>query len=181
MWVLANHIQYHNNDGRFSSANKAWAQDIYIPRPQDRDTQKTDHNTSFLLNSHATLVDYIAGEVQKLYNELGLLDQRHKIDGSTFKDYEGELLILKAEMLNEANRTPENQYFYATHGNGCNPNAIGRSVFGEFLSDGEKAVFDRSAFLGIADESQLPEWVDEKLTDLQTADAPDEGQGMTMS
>ena len=76
---------------------------------------------------------------------------------------------------------PENQLFFATHGNGCTPNASGRTVFGYFLSDGETAAFDRSDFLGIADEEQLPDWAKEKLLKEQTAaDAPDEGSQPVM-
>ena len=40
-------------------------------------------------------------------------------------------------------------------------------MFGEFLYDGEEPHFQRGAFVGIADESKLPEWAFEKLEEIR--------------
>ena len=183
-WVLANHVQHYGNDGRFSPQNNAWAQGFYISRPADwekkRDPHLRDHTTDYLLKSHNTETDALVRRVQKMYADLNLYNINHCETGDIHtKNFAGKLLIVRDTALNEANRTPENQLFFATHGNGCTPNAKGRSVFGHFLSDGEKAAFDRSDFLGVMDEDQMPEWAAAKLHSQQNP-APDETQGMNM-
>ena len=184
-WVLANTIQHHNSDGRISSQNKAWAQSIYIPRPAEwerrNDPQLRDDTLEYLLNNHAGLIDMVTRDALQLYADLNLYNINHCEPGDIHtKDFQGKLLILRDTALKEECRTPDNQLFYATHGNGCKPQAIGRTVFGNFLSDSESAAFDRAAFLGIMDEEQMPEWAEVKLLDLQTSGAPDEAQGQSM-
>ena len=176
-WVLANHIQHYDYDGRISPQNKVWASDIYIPRPEKRELR--EHNTSFLLNSHQILVDYLADKVQQMYAGLNLYDHRHR-DANDNGDYKNKVLILRDTVLKEACRTPENQLFLAESGFGCNPSASGRAVFGRFLIDGEKARFDRGDFVGVVDDKYLPEWAQEKLAELKPADAPDEGSQPVM-
>jgi hypothetical protein len=72
------------------------------------------------------------------------------------KNYKNQLLIIKPEMLSEQYRTPENQYFYATSGFGCEPENVGKKVFGQFLSDGEKTYFRRGIFLELRTEISFP-------------------------
>jgi hypothetical protein len=186
MWVLASHVQHYDYDGRFSSQNKAWAQGFYIPRPADwekkRDPYLRDHTTEYLLNSHNTLADALAGRVQRMYADLNLYDHRHRIEGDVHEqDFTGELLILRDTALNEASRTPENQLFLADVGGfGCTPGSIGRAVMGHFLIDGERANFNRQDFVGIVDDRYLADWAKEKLA-ASTADAPDEAQGPSMT
>jgi len=172
-WVLANHIQHYDYDGRFSSQNKAWAAGIC--------NMSDDYSTDFLLSSHAALVDYLAGQVQKMYAGLNLYDYRHREPGGVYEqDFTDRILILRDTTLKESARTPENQLFLAQTGFGCSPNASGRAVIGEFLIDGEKARFNRSDFVGICDEHYLPEWALEKAAELCPAEAPDESSGQTM-
>jgi hypothetical protein len=184
-WVLANTIQHKCGDTRFSPQSEAWAQSIYIQRPakweRRRDPHLRDDTRDYVLDKAPGLVEMVARDALKLYADLNLFNINHCEPGDIHtKNFEGKLLILRDTALKEAYRTPENQLFYATHGNGCNPNAIGRSVFGHFLVDGESAAFDRSAFLGVIDEDQTPKWAAVKLHDLQTSDAPDEAQGQSM-
>jgi hypothetical protein len=187
MWVLANHVQLYDFDGRFTGQNKAWAQSIYIQRPEkyelQRDPYLRDPGRYFLLYRHNALVDGLVTQVQKMYAALNLYDHRHRVAGEVHQqDFKDRLLILRADVLNEASRTPENQLFLANIGGfGCTPNARGRAVMGHFLIDGERANFDRADFVGIVDEQDLPDWAQKKLQAL-TADAPDEGEveGMKM-
>jgi len=185
-WLLANTIQHYDYDVRFSPQNKAWAQSIYIQRPTDlekqRDPYLQDHNSYLLLRSSQGLVDMVARKALQLYADLNLYNINNCEPGDVHtKNFAGKLLIVRDTALNEASRTPENQLFFATHGNGCTPGAIGRSVFGHFLSDGETAAFDRSDILGIIDEDQIPEWAALKLHEIQNpSDAPDEAQGQSM-
>ena len=177
-WVFANHIQHYDYDGRISPQNKVWASDIYIPRPEKRELR--DHNISFLLNSHNTLVDHLAGKVQQMYANLNLYDHRHRIHESEPSNYRHKILILRADMLKEACRTPENQLFLTQSGFGCDPSASGRAVFGQFLIDGEKARFNRGDFVGICDECYLADWAKEKLQTLIAPEEQGEAQGPVM-
>jgi hypothetical protein len=190
MHVLASHVQHYDYDGRFSSQNKDWAKGFYVPRPSDlekqRDRYLRDHTTDFLLNSHNVLVDGLVGRVQKMYAGLNLYDHRHRVEGDVHEqEFTGKLLILRADVLKDEARTPENQLFLANVGGfGCHPHSRGRAVMGEFLIDGERANFNRQDFVGIADDRYLPDWAKEKLADLQSeqsqADAPDEDAGQMM-
>lgn len=184
-WLLANFIQHYDYDGRISPQNKVWAQSVYIQRPTElerrHDPYLRDHNNDLLLKSSQGLVDMVARNALRLYADLNLYNTNHCEAGDIHtKDFEGKLLVVRDMALNEAHRMPENQLFFATHGNGCNPNAIGRSVFGHFLSDGESGCFQREDILGIMDEDQIPEWAAVKLHDLQSSDLPDETQSPSM-
>lgn len=54
-YVLANTVQFHTWDGRYSQANKDWAKDILIPR--DQTAWDDDRNVAFLLSSHPVLIN----------------------------------------------------------------------------------------------------------------------------
>lgn len=50
-------------------------------------------------------------------------------------------------------------------------------MFGKFLKDDEHTHFYRDEFLGIADESKLPEWATQKLEEIRAG----EDEGMVLS
>lgn len=183
MWVLANHMQHNEYDGRFSADNKIWSDGTYIPRPDKNelrhDPYLNDHSAAYLLYSHPDKVNELTDKVRELYNSLNMLDHRHRDPNDD--DYKGKILILRANWLNENHKSPENQLFLADSGFGCDPAASGRAVFGQFLIDGEKARLERSDFVGVLDDQYLPDWVKEKLQQEQSAaDAPDEGSQPVM-
>ena len=161
MWVIANSIKLREGDGRIHRENREWANSFYIP--------KSDSNYSFSLRSHSCIVDGLAAQVQRMYAELNLFDGRHIQQCDEPQDYTDKLLVLRAEVLKEEYRSPENQLFYATGGFGCSPSASGRKVFGEFLSDGEQTSFDRHDFMGIISPEHIPEWTQERLTQITEA------------
>lgn len=76
------------------------------------------------------------------------------------------MLVVRPHWLKDQYKTPEFQLFYAESGFGCSPNASGRKVFGQFLYDGEQIHLDRGDFIGILKEELLPEWAQEKLTEI---------------
>ncbi|MCM1277247.1 MAG: DUF3849 domain-containing protein [Lachnospiraceae bacterium] len=155
MWVIANTILERKGDGRFSEQNRKWAKSLNISR--DR------HNYEFALNSHSCTVDGLAGDVRKMYAKLGLFSGEHIVKFDEPQDYTGKLLIIRADVLKEEVRTPENQLFFAVGGFGCSPEKSGRKVFGEFLSDGEKTHFYRQDFVGVIADEHIPDWAREKL------------------
>ena len=156
-WVLANTVVENDYDGRYRPDTKTWAKTAYrIPCEQ--------HNSDFELRSHPELINGMVGQYRKyLAEELGLLTGEACLPDAYSQDFSDKLLILRADTLAEEYKKGEFQYFYAKCGNGCRPNAIGRKIFGFFVSDGEKTQFTRSDFLGIADPEQIPDWVNENL------------------
>ena len=116
-----------------------------------------------------------------MYADLNLYDHMHCVQGDNHaQDYTGKLLILRADVLKDSCRTPENQLFLAQSGFGCSPDASGRAIFGQFLIDGEKARFNRVDFVGICDESYLADWAKEKLQTLAAPEEQGETQGPVM-
>ena len=97
-----------------------------------------------------------------------------------------KLLLIKPSALAEEYRKPEYQLFYAVSGFGCDPEKLGRKVYGAFLFDGDQTSFPRSSFLGVMKPELIPEWAQEKIDeitegeDIQTEDTDqtdDEGMG----
>ncbi len=166
-WVLANTIQQKEDDGRFSSANKAWAKQTYIP--------EDDVRWHFCVESHPGLTDMFVNQARRAWQALGLFDRSHCTEE---QNYEGKLLVLKPSVLKDEYKAPDYQLFYAEDGFGCSPNARGRKVFGFFLKDGEQTNYDRADFLGVINEDHLPEWAREKLAEMAE---PNEGENQDMT
>ena len=133
MWVIANTVLERNGDGRFHSKNRDWAKSLHIP--------KENRNYEFALRSHSCIVDGLAGQVQDMYRSLKLFGNEHTIKSDEPQDYKGKLLILRADVLKEECRTPENQLFLAKSGFGCSPDSSGRKVFGQFCRTEKKRSF----------------------------------------
>ena len=107
---------------------------------------------------------------------LPMLDVRQCDQDSDRRDYTGQLLVVKESALAPWAREPENQLWVATHGNGCRPDAIGRSVFAVNLFDGDKASFDRADFYGVADVSKLPGWAQKGFEEYQQQNIEEESE-----
>ncbi len=159
MWVIANTVLERDGDGRFHSKNRDWAKSLHIP--------KENRNYEFALRSHSCMVDGLAGQVQEMYAKLGLFSGKHIVQSDEPQDYKGKLLVIRADVLKEECRTPENQLFLASSGFGCSPTSSGRKVYGQFLSDGEKTQFYRSDFVGVISDKHIPDWAKEKMEQIQ--------------
>ena len=157
-WVIANTILQRKGDGRFHRENIDWARNFNIPN--------SSRNSEFALNSHSCIVDGLAGQVQKMYEKLNLFSVKHIVQSDEPQEYTGKLLIIRDTALKEEFRTPENQLFLAESGFGCSPDKIGRKVFGQFLSDGERTHFYREDFLGEISDEFVPDWARERLSEL---------------
>ena len=64
-YVLANTVQFHTWDGRYSQQNKDWAEGILIPK--DQTSWDDDRNVAFLLSSHPVLVNGFLDIARKQY------------------------------------------------------------------------------------------------------------------
>ena len=157
--VLANTVQPKEHDGRISAANKDWAKDFYIA---DDKAQRVD----FLIDeANPGLVDLVTSQARQAYEQLNLFDGTQCIAIRDFQTVVGQVLVVNPDCLVDEHKTPDTQLFLAKYGNGCRPNAIGRSIFGEFLIDGEQARYHRHEFLGVLKPELLPEWAVEKMAE----------------
>lgn len=70
---------------------------------------------------------------------------------------EGKLVIIREDWFKKEYRNGENQLFLAQGGFGCDPQKIGRAVFGKFW-DGETCRINREDVIGVASEKAIAEW-----------------------
>ena len=174
-WVLANTLHELKWDGRFSYANKHWAEKIYIPTD-------LNHNSDFVVRSHPAVLDGFVSFYRKAVQALNLFGAEHCVSERAEQDFTGKVLVLSPEALQEQYWGQDYQLLYARSGFGCAPHSSGRAVFATCLSDGETARWNREDFIGVLDEKYLPDWAREKLEELMTqeqTDAPTMG-GMNM-
>ena len=158
-WVLANTLHELKWDGRFSYANKHWAEKIYIPTD-------LNHNSDFVVRSHPAVLDGFVSFYRKAVQALNLFGAEHCVGDRAEQDYTAKVLVLSPHTLKESFWSQENQLWYAHDGFGCSPHAIGRSVRCTCLGDGEMTRWNRDEFIGVLDEQFLPEWAQEKLAEL---------------
>lgn len=158
IFVLANTIQQHDYDGRFSRDNEAWAKTVFIP--------EDSRNRDFIVYSHPAVLDGFVDSVRKTYRDLNLWDKTHCTPPDNL-NFENKVMVLKPEILKDEYKTPDYQLFYCESGFGCSPSARGRKVFGQFLIDGERANYDRQDFIGELKPGLLPEWATDKVKNLQ--------------
>jgi len=72
-------------------------------------------------------------------------------------------LVLNPSVLKDECKTPRDQLFYATHGNGCRPDSLGTKVFGFHVADGEKTYYCRTEFISAMKEELNPDWAKENI------------------
>ena len=174
-WVLANTLNELKWDGRFSPANKQWAERRYIP-------QDERHNAAITVRSHPAVLDGFVSFYRKAVQALNLFGAEHCVGDRAEQDYTGKVLVLSPDVLREQYWGQKYQLLYAQSGFGCKPHSSGRAVFATSLADGETARWNREDFVGVLDDKFLPEWAKPKLAELQAqeqTDAPTMG-GMNM-
>ena len=162
-WVLSSTLQQKQYDGRFSPQNKTWAASTFIP-PCAR-------NYEFAVESHPAVLDGFVNAFREAQAELKLFDGSH-CDDMTGQALEGTVLVMSPFTLKESYWAPENQLWLATGGFGCNPTVSGRAVYATCLGDGEQARWNRSDYIGIIREENLPDWARERLEQLQQKSLP---------
>ena len=101
-WVLANTLHELKWDGRFSYANKHWAEKIYIPTD-------LNHNSDFFVRSHPAVLDGFVSFYRKAVQALNLFGAEHCVGGRAEQDYTGKVLVLSPDTLKEYCWSQENQ------------------------------------------------------------------------
>ena len=111
-WVLANTLHELKWDGRFSPANKQWAEKIYIP---------TDliHNSDFVVRSHPAVLDGFVSLYRKAVQALNLFGAEHCVGDRAEQDFTGKVLVLSPDTLKESCWSQADQLWYARSGFGC--------------------------------------------------------------
>lgn len=153
-WILANTIREGEHDGRYSRENKEWAKRFSVPKDENFS------NMNFALRSHPGLVDIFTDLVRKAWQNLGLYEADQCYPEKM--DLKGKIVAIRPDCLKDEYKSALDQLFYAEGGFGCDPNAIGRKVYGRFIKDGERAWFMRDEIQGVVKLDLLPEWAKAK-------------------
>ena len=170
-WVLANTIQRAGTDGRYSEENQEWAKSFYIPNDWER------FRDTFSLMSHPGLVNVFTDQARKEWDSLKLFTRNHVYDeGTAGIDYTGKIVAIRADVLKDECKSPDNQLLYATGGFGCKPDALGTKVYGRYLKDGARDCFRRGEILGVVKLNLLPEWAQEKFAEFSVEEAAEQEQ-----
>lgn len=176
-FVLANSLEKKKEDGRVSRGSRDWAKGFYIP-------DDGGHNAAYAVANDTGTLDVFVNQFRREYQKLGLFDYTHCLPDTSKQDFEGKVIVLKADGIKESCLTPQSQLWLCTGGFGSRHDSSGRAVFATCLADGESARLNRQDFAGVLAEANLPEWAMEKLEQLQgpkqTADDSPEMGGMTM-
>ena len=93
-WMLANTLHELKWDGRFSYANKHWAEKIYIPTD-------LNHNSDFVVRSHPAVLDGFVSFYRKAVQALDLFGAEHCVGDRAEQDFTGKVLVLSPEALQE--------------------------------------------------------------------------------
>jgi hypothetical protein len=133
------------------------------------------------LEAMAEFLDRVSDQVQRVRDqraERGVSDipltASDCIPESNTAHYENQLVVIKPEIMIPSARTADEQLFYATHGNGCNPEARGQAVFCKDLFTGKTVRWERYDVAGIIQTEKIPEWAHQRLQEMDiTARKPD--------
>ncbi|MFI3326863.1 MAG: DUF3849 domain-containing protein [Clostridia bacterium] len=174
-FVLANSVQKKIGDKRIDKETRKWASSIYVPRDM---VQGTNMANEYAVNSDTGLINLIAKQAQKEYENLNLI-KFDQCNDPTGLDYTNKIMVLNPEFLYDEYKTPDDQIVKCGGGFGCSPTAIGRTVFGEYMNDNTSCSFSRSDFLGELKEEYYPQWLQEKLK--QEVELENQTQSMEQS
>ena len=158
-FVIANSVQMKSSDGRFSRENKEFANGYSF-------ADRKEHRALFAVDSHPAVFDGFIIQYHKLYSELGLLTSKHCLSQPEHQNYEGQVIVVNPSYFAEDYLKAENQLWLATGGFGCDPSKMGNAIYATCIADGEKARWERYQVLGVIDEQHLPQWANEKLTEM---------------
>ena len=106
-------------------------------------------------------------EIQKgrgIYETLTIDDC---IPGSRNGDYEGELVVIRADLLQRDKQTADYQLCRAVGGFGCKACAGGRAVYCRTVYDDREMRYDRTDVLGIIRPERVPDWASERIAQME--------------
>ena len=104
-WVLANTLYELKWDGRFSPANKQWAERRYI-------LQDERHNAAITVRSHPAVLDGFVSLYRKAVQALNLFGAEHCVGDRAEQDFTGKVLVLSPNTLKESCWSQADQLWY---------------------------------------------------------------------
>ena len=114
-------------------------------------------------------LDDLVSELETERSAFGLvanpLTAAECMPNSAEMNWEGKLVVIKADILAPEYRSAEHQLALCIGGFGASPDASGRAVYVEELHSGKKCRYDRHQIAGIADPERLPQWAVSKLNE----------------
>ncbi|MDL2232064.1 DUF3849 domain-containing protein [Ruminococcaceae bacterium OttesenSCG-928-L11] len=155
-WVLQTTLQQKDFDGRFRQEHKDWAKGAFTHYVRDE-------MRGYLVDSHPAVLDGFIAQARQAWRELNLFDHTHCHEDTANQNFNNRILVLRPDVLADDYKNPDMQLFICSGGFGASPGARGRKVYGQFLSDGELASFERQDFIGVLKEEHTPEWAQDKL------------------
>lgn len=176
-FVLANSLMKKGGDGRVSRGNQEWAKHFFIPKDGG-------YNAAYAAANDTGVLDTFVNQYHRAYQKLGLFDYTHCLSDTVKQNFDGKVIVLRADGIKENCLNQQSQLWLCTGGFGARPDASGRAVFAINLADGENARLNRTDFVGVLAEANLPDWAVEKLAALkppeqEQTNSPAMG-GMTM-
>lgn len=103
-------------------------------------------------------------EKRGIYNTLTMEDC---IPDSSGSDYEGQLIVIRANVLQRDKQTADYQLCRATGGFGCRATARGQSVYAVNIYDGRETRYDRADVLGIIRPECVPDWAKDRVMQME--------------
>lgn len=111
-FVLAATVRQGTHDGRYSENNKKWARRFSV--------MDKENTWQYCVRSHPGLVNLFVSDARRQWEALGLYDgSQCDSEHSGQLDYTDRILVLDPSVLKDECKTPQDQLFYAEHGNGC--------------------------------------------------------------
>ena len=96
-------------------------------------------------------------------NDIPMFDSSHCLSDYWLTDLTGKVLVLRADVLREADHTAQSQLWLAQAGIGCSGGIVKGALFAIRLSDGEQAWRSRADFAGVLQPELLPDWAKDGL------------------
>lgn len=106
-------------------------------------------------------------ETQKERGIFETLTMDDCIPGSRSGDYDGELVVIRADLLQRDKQTADYQLCRATGGFGCKAGAGGRAVYCRTVYDNREMRYDRTDVLGVIKPERVPDWAKERLQQME--------------
>ena len=91
------------------------------------------------------------------------------IPDSQYGNYEGQLVVIRPDILQRDKQTADYQLCRALSGFGCDPSAGGRAVFCRTIYDERSMRYDRTDVLGIIKPERIPAWAQERIEQTKQA------------
>ncbi len=128
-------------------------------------------------DDYGEAVEYYCGRlIDGVEKSLEIQQERGIKDSLAFFDcipdsrhghYNGQIVVINADVLQRDKRTADHQLIYATGGNGCNPQARGQAVFGINVYDGKSMRYERADVLGVIAPDAVPAWAEPKIAEIE--------------